>query len=243
MGETGCKPAAVKMLLYGSYRKVLDNQMHFVAKERKTKRRIKMKKIQRERRMVVRTGFCLTILGLLLTGCEGLRFVPNQRQKQNAWLHNRTAMIATQTAKQEDTSPELQSLTELSELQSRAFTSYFGLPKEFPSAESADDILGQSNLQLAKGAFEDSAARPDTWEVVDAGMELGIGICALLGGVYGTRAVRFLKQAKAKSKALKEIIAGNELFKKNNQTNSDAFKQAHQNQSPQTRQLVTEMKG
>ncbi|GAG32598.1 unnamed protein product, partial [marine sediment metagenome] len=71
----------------------------------------------------------------------------------------------------------------------------------------------------------------------------GIGICALLGGVYGTRAVRFLKQAKAKSKALKEIVAGNELFKKANQPQADAFKQAHANQSPQTRQFVTEMKG
>jgi len=32
--QTGYKPAAVKMLLYGSYRKVLDNQRNFVAKER-----------------------------------------------------------------------------------------------------------------------------------------------------------------------------------------------------------------
>jgi hypothetical protein len=34
MAKTGCKPAAVKMLLYGSYRKALDNQPYFVAKER-----------------------------------------------------------------------------------------------------------------------------------------------------------------------------------------------------------------
>ena len=64
----------------------------------------------------------------------------------------------------------------------------------------------------------------------------------MLGGVYGTKAVRFLKDARGKSNALKEIIAGNELFKKQNQTQADAFKQAHQNQSPQTRQLVAEMK-
>jgi hypothetical protein len=73
-------------------------------------------------------------------------------------------------------------------------------------------------------------------------MELGIGICALLGGVYGTRAVGFLKGARAKSKALQEIIVGNELFKKNNQTQVTAFKQAQQNQSPTTRQIVAEMK-
>ena len=39
MAETGCKPAAVKMFLYGSYRKVLGNQRNFVAKERYKVRR------------------------------------------------------------------------------------------------------------------------------------------------------------------------------------------------------------
>lgn len=73
-------------------------------------------------------------------------------------------------------------------------------------------------------------------------LELGIGICALLGGVYGTRAVRFLNDTRGKSKALKEIIAGNELFKKQNASASAAFKQVHQNQSSQTRQLVAQMK-
>ncbi len=199
-------------------------------------------KVRNDKLKVGSFAFCFFVLVFLSTGCESLRFAPNQQQKQNAWLHNRTAMIATQTAKQEDTSPELQSLTELSELQSRAFTSYFGLPKEFPSTESAEDILAESSRQLARGAFEDSAARPDVWQTADTAMELGIGIFALLGGVYGTRAVRFLKQARTKSKALQEIIAGNELFKKNHQANAGAFKQAHQNQSPQTRQIVTEVK-
>ena len=73
-------------------------------------------------------------------------------------------------------------------------------------------------------------------------LEMGVGICALLGGVYGTRAVGFLRQARGKSNALHEIIAGNEQFKKQNQTQAAAFKQAHQNQSPQTRQLVAQMK-
>jgi hypothetical protein len=73
-------------------------------------------------------------------------------------------------------------------------------------------------------------------------LELGIGICALLGGVYGTRAVGFLKDARTKSKALQEIIAGNELFKKNNQTQVSAFKESHRSQSPETRQIVAEMK-
>jgi carbonic anhydrase len=54
--------------------------------------------------------------------------------------------------------------------------------------------------------------------------------------------VRLLKDARGKSAALKEIIAGNEQFKKQNQSQAAAFKQAHQNQSPQTRQLVAAIK-
>jgi hypothetical protein len=182
-------------------------------------------------------GFCF-----LFTGCDSLRFAPTEQQKQNAWLHNRTATVAAETAMSENTSEKLQGLAKLSELQSRAFVSYNGLPKEFPQAETAEDILAQSNWQLAQTALAESAERPDVWQLTDSALELGIGICALLGGVYGTKAVKFLKDAQAKSKALKEIIEGNELFKKQNESSVAAFKQAQQLQSPQTRQIVTEMK-
>jgi hypothetical protein len=150
--------------------------------------------------------------------------------------------MATETAKAEDASEKLQALTQLGEVQSRAFSSYYGLPKEFPQAETIEDILTESNWQLARIALTESSERPDAWEVADSMLELGIGICALLGGVYGTRAVGFLRKARTKSKALQEIIAGNELFKKQNASSAPAFKQAHQNQSPQTRQIVTEFK-
>jgi hypothetical protein len=175
-------------------------------------------------------------------GCESLRFAPSQAQKQNAWLHNRAAIITAETAKSENTSEKLQALTKLSELQSRAFTAYFGLPEEFPQAETAEDILAQSNSTLARQALAESAARPDAWQLADSAFELAIGVCALLGGVYGTRAVGFLREAQTKSKALKEIIEGNELFKKQNESSIAAFKQAQQNQSPETRQIVAEMK-
>jgi len=179
---------------------------------------------------------------LLSAGCDSLRFAPTEAQKQNAWLHNRTTTIATDTAKTENASEPLQALTQLSELQSRAFSSYFGLPKEFPPSENSQDVLAESNFQLAHTALQQGAERPDAWEVADSMLELGIGICALLGGIYGTRAVGFLRQAKTKSKALKEIITGNELFKKQNAPSASAFKQAHQNQSVPTRQIVAEMK-
>ena len=187
-------------------------------------------------------SICLFTFVFLLAGCDSLRFAPSEQQKQNAWLHNRTAIVAAEAARAEDTSEKLQALTGLSELQSQAFTSYFGLPKEFPPARSAEEILAESNWQLAHTAVQQSGDRPDAWQVADSAIELGIGICALLGGVYGTRAVGFLKDARTKSKALQEIIAGNELFKKNNQSQVATFKESHRSQSPTTRQIVAEMK-
>jgi hypothetical protein len=184
----------------------------------------------------------LIVLFFLLAGCDNLRFAPGEAQKQNAWLHNRTATVAADTARDEVATEKLQALTKLSQLQSRAITSYYGLPKELPQADTAEQILSESSWQLGRMALVESAERPDAWQVADNAFDLGIGICALLSGVYGTRAVRFLKQARTKSKALQEIIVGNELFKKNNDSFAVAFKQAHQNQSQQTRQIVSEMK-
>lgn len=186
--------------------------------------------------------FYLFTSALLLAGCDSLRFAPSERQKQNAWLHNRTTNFAAQAARAEESSQKLQALTGLSELQSQAFTSYFGLPKEFPQAASAEQVLAESNWQLAQESLQQSGERPDAWQVADSAMELGIGICALLGGVYGTRAVGFLKDARTKSKALQEIISGNELFKKTSPSQAAAFKDAQCNQSPETKQIVAQLK-
>jgi hypothetical protein len=189
---------------------------------------------------------CILLVGILMmcsAGCDSLRLAPSEQQKQNAWLHNRTAEVAAETAKTEQSSQELVALTQLSELQSRAFTSYCGLPKEYPPAETTEQILGESNWQLASAAVTESAQRPDPWQVADSVMEFGIGLCALFGGVCGTRAVQFLKNARTKSQALKEIIKGNELFKQQQPSQAEAFKAAQQNQSPETRQLVAAIKG
>ncbi len=178
----------------------------------------------------------------LLAGCDSLRFAPGEAQKQNAWLHNRTTTVAADAARTENASEKLQALTKLSQLQSRAFTSYYGLPKKFPQAYTTEEILSQSNFQLVQTALAESVERPDAWQLADNVFELAIGISALLGGVYGTRAVRHLKEARTKSKALKEIIEGNELFKKQNNSYASAFKEAHKTQSSQTRQIVAQLK-
>ncbi len=193
---------------------------------------------------------CHTIISLaalvlisLSTGCGNLRLAPSEEQKQNAWLHNRTAEMAAETARAEESSQQLQALTKLSEVQSRAFTSHYGLPKQYPPAETPQEVLAESNWTLAETAVTQSVQRPDPWEVADSALEIGIGISALLGGVYGTRALRFLKEARTKAKALKEIVQGNEQFKTDNAKQTPAFKAAHANQSTETRQLVTAMKG
>ncbi len=179
---------------------------------------------------------------LLLAGCGTLRFAPGEAQKQNAWLHSQTARMAADVARVEDASGQLQGLTKLCEVQSRAFTADYGLPDEFPAADTVEAVLAESNQQLARSALSAALRRPDAWDVADGVMELGIGIAALFGGVYGARAARFIKEARAKSKALREIIEGNELFKSEHTDSAQAFKQAHKDQSAQTRQLVAQMK-
>jgi len=178
----------------------------------------------------------------LLAGCQGLRFAPSEAQKQNAWLHNRTAAAAAQMAQSEEASQKLQGLTELSHLQSGAITAHFGTPEEIPQAFTAEEILERSNWELAEATKVEGTERPDAFRIADNVLELAIGISALLGGVYGTRAVRFLKEAKNKSRALEEIIAGNELFKKEHKAHAPAFKEAQKNQSPATKQIVAQMK-
>jgi hypothetical protein len=176
-------------------------------------------------------------------GCDSLRLAPSEEQKQNAWLHNRTTAVAAETARSEQASAQLQALTRLSELQSRSFTAYCGLPREYPQAETAEQILAESSWQIANAALAQSAERPDPWQAADSALEIGIGIAALFGGVLGTRAVKFLQTARTQATALKEIIQGNELFKQQNADQVAAFKAAQQNQSAGTRQLVTAMKG
>ncbi len=189
-----------------------------------------------------RSMLVVGLVVVLLGGCGSLRFAPGEAQKQNAWLHNRTAQVAADMAKSENASIEMQDLTLLSEVQSRAFCADYGLPKEFPPAGSFKEIVSESNRWLAESAFYESSHRPDVWDMADSAVELGIGIAALFGGVYGVRVAGFLKQAKTRSKALREIVEGNEIFKRMHAESVESFKAAHKGQSSQTRQIVAETK-
>ena len=184
----------------------------------------------------------LVVLSVFLAGCESLRFAPTETQKQNVWLHNKTAAIIAQQAKLEDSSEQLQNLSQLSEVQSRAITAYYGLPKEYPAAQTTEELFSQSNFGLAQQAMSDSSHRPDGFKMAENAMDILIGVCALFGGVYGTRAVQLLRAAKTKSLALKEVVLGNELFMHENAESKTNFKKAHRNQSPETRKMVSEVK-
>jgi hypothetical protein len=179
---------------------------------------------------------------VLLSGCDALRFGPREEQKQNAYLHWRVVELAAAQARTEQVSAQLQGLTGLASQQSRAFVADYGMPNELPAADSAEQILSGSGVAIAQTAYQQSVERPDVWQMAGGAIDMGIALAGLLGGAYGVRITQFLKQARDKSKALKEIIEGNELFKQTNPASVQAFKDAQKEQSTQTRKIVTEVK-
>jgi hypothetical protein len=192
----------------------------------------------------MKRGFlCMALWCFLVSGCDGLRFAPTEAARQNAWLHNRTASLTAEMSRTENSSEKLRKLAGLSELQSRAVLSYYGLPRQFPRAASVENVLSESSFSLADAALAESAERPDGWQLADTAIEMAIGIGCLFGGAGGLKLAGFLKTARTKSLALREIITANESFKKQNADYAAAFKQAQNDQSPQTRQIVAAMKG
>lgn len=175
-----------------------------------------------------------TVAFLFAAGCaDSIRFAPTEPQKQLAEL---TDVLATKinTEGTEPFSPASQKLSE----GTRAAMLYMGRPAEPPDPAKFETIAAQ--------ASEDAVQRPDVWTMADSALELGIGVSALLGGVYGTKAVKYLKTAQQKSAALKEIVTGNELFKQKTPANSPVlmdFKTAqNEKQSANTKKIVSETK-
>ena len=178
---------------------------------------------------------------LFIVGCDGLRFAATEAQKENAWLHGQVCATAAKTAADEEASEELCGLTELAHQQSQAFVIDYGLPESAVMVKDSENLLAEG-AGVAAIAQSDAAKHPDVWTLADNAMELGIALAGLVGGVYGVRVAGYLKTARDKSKALKEIIRGNELFKQLYPEQSDRFKEAQQKQSATTKQLVTQAK-
>ena len=86
------------------------------------------------------------------------------------------------------------------------------------------------------------AQKENAWVLAEGAMELGIAIAGLVGGVYGIRIAAYLRAAREKSKAIKEIVEGNELFKQLWPEQADRFKEAQRKQSAATKKIVTQLK-
>ena len=187
------------------------------------------------RKSLLLITLCLCAFVANISGCESLRFAPKESQKQAAELTHALAKKVNfeGTAPASPASQQLVTGT-------LAALSYTGRPATPPDPDQFDTIAAQ--------ATQDALERPDPWQVADSALELGIGVCALIGGVYGTKAVKFLQQAREKSKALQEIIQGNELFKQQlgeqNAEIAKSFKEAQNStqKSVATKLIVTEMK-
>ena len=116
-------------------------------------------------------------------------------------------------------------------------------------------VAGVSGCGLRYGATE--AQRENAWmhaRVCAAAAQTAVEeeasarLCALtalaglLGGVYGVRTARFLQEARDRARALREIVAGNELFKQLYPEQAERFKEAQGRQSAETKKIVTELK-
>lgn len=191
------------------------------------------------KRMLVCMG--LPAAAVLAAGC-GLRWAPDEAEKQNAWLHHKTVQASALRAGQENTTEPLQQLTRQAVRQSEAILARTGLPVKLPDTETVEQLLNEENRRITDSAYTTAIQRPDPWKLADQTFEIGIGLAGLIGGAAGSRLLGNLKTAREKARALGEIIRGNEQFKADNPALSDDFKKAHQKQCQTTRRLVAELK-
>jgi hypothetical protein len=179
---------------------------------------------------------------VFVAGCDCVRLAPTEVQKENAWAHMQATRMTAATAAQENCSGTVCGLASLGARQAEAFAADYGMPAKAPQGDTPAEVLARENWTRADQARDDSQQRPDVWQAADGLLQFGAGLAGLLGGVYGTRVLRFVNEARSKSKALKEVVEGNELFKKRNPAAAVDFKDAHNVQSQETRQLVAVLK-
>jgi len=179
---------------------------------------------------------------LMMSGCGVVRPAPAEVEKQNAYLHHRTVQAAALQAKLENTSNDLQELTRKAATQSEAIVTYYGLPDELPAAETTADLLQITNDVIAKEALQRAAKEADWFAFTEELLGLVIAVAGVIGGAAGVKTVSALKTIRAKNTALKEIVQGNEFFKKRHAESAAEFKASQQCQSPATREIVATLK-
>jgi len=150
---------------------------------------------------------------LLTAGCvDPLRWEPSEAEKQNVYLHLKTNEAAAIAASQQKAAAPLPELTAAAAQQSAAVLAYYGLPKKLPPTETVDELLSEANRKVTKDATKIAAERPDPWLLADGLLEAAIGIGGIIGGIGGAKVVKKLKTTREKTKALREVVQGNELY-------------------------------
>ena len=144
----------------------------------------------------------LIVACLSLCGCDNLRITPTEPQKQIAYQAVVTAR-EVEAVGTDAHSPAAQQLADATAVS----LAYTGLP--------ADPVIVDYPTTLAS-AGQNAARRPtpdEIWSEADGWIDLGIAIAGLFGGGAGIAATQFLVKARQKSRALREVVAGNEKLK------------------------------
>lgn len=183
------------------------------------------------------------LCALLLTssGCQqSLRLAPNEPQKKVAFQAHMTARDIE--AKGTDAhSPAAKQQVQATQVA----LAYTGLPKN-PVIEDYPTTIAHAQINASQRPTTEQA-----FEAVEGGLSLVAELAVLFGvggaGFGGKKVMDWLKLAREKNKALREIVEGNELFKKQADSQKvaiKAFKAAHNTtqKSPATKRLVTELK-
>lgn len=178
------------------------------------------------KKRIFTTALLFAVLAAFASGCQdAVRFAPKEQQKQLAWLTNDVAknIEATGTDAGSPAAKKLVQGTTASAL-------YYGPPKVPADPQDFETIAADATSQ--------SMERPDPWEVADNLLLLAGGIATVVGGVGAQRIASNIVILRAKAKALKEVVVGNDLLK----TNGGDFAKAHRGQSVKTRALVAEIR-
>ena len=176
---------------------------------------------------------------LSLAGCEALRFAPTESQKQAAFSTHLMArnVEATGTQPGSETAQKLVTGT-------GAAVTFMGPPANL-DLDDFDTTVNQAQADAAQRPTMDQIG-----DAVEGGLSLAAELAILFGvggvGFGGKKVVDWISLARDKSKAMKEIITANELFKDAIKTTSTSspeimkqFKDAQDSvQSVSTKQIV-----
>jgi len=177
------------------------------------------------------------ICGLSVTaGCSGnLRFAPTEAQKQVAMRTHLNALAVDADGADPGT-PATRQLVE----GTATSLSYIGSPAQI--AQTPEQYAA-----VITAANTDAVKRPtgeDVFNAVDGWLALGLSVASIFTGAGAVKTVSVIKTAQEKSRALREVIVGNELLKdylKNSGSfgTLDIFKSAQNSaQSNGTKRLV-----